>query len=172
MGEIEAIGNKLIVASDVDEQMQKEIFKFCLEKPNGKTIYFSTDGGGTYTALAIHDFLRALKKPPIIIGCGLVASSGIWIMSGVPLENRLALENTTFLIHSNSVEFEERMRVGAENEFQQLKKVQDRMQAILEDRLSFKKGQLSRLLAKESYFDVTQAIEYGLIYQTIRCDET
>ena len=65
-------------------------------------IYLNTYGGSCYDMLAIYDEIKALTKEYIVnIYCvGKVMSAGTIIMLAVPLENRYAYANTTFMYHT------------------------------------------------------------------------
>lgn len=72
--------------------------------PYGITINLSTPGGFVYNGLSMFDYINKLNKRRDIniVASGLVASMGITLLLSVPLEHRVATENTTFMIHSVS----------------------------------------------------------------------
>ena len=51
------------------------------------------------SGFAIYDMLRYVESPVTVVGMGLVASAAALIYLSVPTERRLALPNSTYLIH-------------------------------------------------------------------------
>ena len=65
-------------------------------------ILLSSPGGHVESGDVIHDIVKFISAPVNMIGTGWVASAGTHIFLGVPLERRVCLENTRFLIHQPS----------------------------------------------------------------------
>lgn len=65
-------------------------------------ILLSSPGGHVESGDVIHDIVKFIRAPVNMIGTGWVASAGTHIFLGVPLERRVCLENTRFLIHQPS----------------------------------------------------------------------
>ena len=51
------------------------------------------------SGFAIYDMIRYVESPVTVVGMGLVASAAALIYLSVPSERRLALPNSTYLIH-------------------------------------------------------------------------
>jgi ATP-dependent Clp protease protease subunit len=65
-------------------------------------IFVSSPGGHVESGDAIHDMIRFIKPKVWMIATGWAASAGSLIFVAVPLERRLCLPNTRFLLHQPS----------------------------------------------------------------------
>ena len=59
----------------------------------------SSPGGHVESGDAIHDMIRFVRAPVTTVGTGWVASAGAHIFLAPPLERRVCLPNTRFMIH-------------------------------------------------------------------------
>ena len=62
-------------------------------------IFINSPGGDVDAGYAIFDMARFVSCPVTMIGMGLVASAAALVLLAVPAERRLALPNSTYLIH-------------------------------------------------------------------------
>lgn len=62
-------------------------------------IILNSQGGHVESGDTIFDMIRFVKPTVKIIGTGWVASAGALIYSSVPVEDRLSLPNTRYLLH-------------------------------------------------------------------------
>ncbi len=65
-------------------------------------ILVSSPGGHLESGDAIHDIVRFISAPVNMIGTGWVGSAATHLYLAVPLERRVCLPNTRFLIHQPS----------------------------------------------------------------------
>jgi ATP-dependent Clp protease, protease subunit len=63
------------------------------------TLILNSQGGHVEAGDTIHDMIRFVPAPVRIVGTGWVASAGALIYVSVPVERRLCLPNTRFLLH-------------------------------------------------------------------------
>ncbi|MBS7378700.1 MAG: ATP-dependent Clp protease proteolytic subunit, partial [Sphaerochaetaceae bacterium] len=62
-------------------------------------VYINSPGGDVDSGFAIYDMIRYVESPVTVVGMGPVASAAALIYLSVPSERRLALPNSTYLIH-------------------------------------------------------------------------
>lgn len=62
----------------------------------------SSPGGHVESGDAIHDIVRYISAPVTMIGTGWVGSAATHVYLSVPIERRVCLPNTRFLIHQPS----------------------------------------------------------------------
>src|SRR5690606_14511559 len=62
-------------------------------------LLISSPGGHVESGDAIHDMIRFVNAPVIVIGSGWVASAGTHIFLAAEKQNRVCLPNTRFMIH-------------------------------------------------------------------------
>jgi len=65
-------------------------------------LFINSPGGHVESGDSIFDVIRFIKAKVKIIGTGWVASAGALIYSAPPVEQRLALPNTRFMLHQPS----------------------------------------------------------------------
>ena len=62
-------------------------------------IMINSQGGHVESGDTIHDIIRFIRPPVLMIGTGWVASAGVHIFLSVAKESRYCLPNTRFMIH-------------------------------------------------------------------------
>ena len=62
-------------------------------------VLVSSPGGHVESGDAIHDMIRFVRAPVTTVGSGWVASAGAHIFLAPPMERRVCLPNTRFMIH-------------------------------------------------------------------------
>lgn len=126
-------------------------------------IYLSSYGGEIYSGLAIYDAIRASPCDVVIYANGKIMSAGtiIYLAGDV----RIAAKHTTFMMHSASSGAEGKIK-DMEIDVQEGKRLNGVILDILAERTKMKKNWWYRkILSHDSYFDVNQAKEWGLISQ-------
>jgi len=63
------------------------------------TVYINSPGGDVDAGFAIYDAVRYISSPVTMVGLGLVASAASLVLLAVPMERRVGLPNSTYLIH-------------------------------------------------------------------------
>ncbi len=93
----------IIISGEVDQELaQKVTAQLLILQELGDApvkLFLNSQGGHVEAGDTIHDMIRFVRPPVIIIGTGWVASAGVTIYLAVPRERRLALPNTRFMIH-------------------------------------------------------------------------
>lgn len=121
-------------------------------------IFLHTYGGDLYDHYTIRRAIRELnsRKPVDIMVTGHCASAGITILTSVPLANRFAADNSSFMIHASTEPFSQDEVLGPFNE---------KLLAELCAETAIEPGSLRRLYAsrQDFEFDASVAIELGLI---------
>lgn len=124
-------------------------------------IYLSSYGGEIYSALSIYDAIRACPCDVYIYANSKIMSAGtiIYLAGDV----RIAAKHTTFMLHSASSGVEGKIK-DLEIDVQEGKRLNNVMLELLAERTKMKKNWWYRkILSHDTYFDVNQAREYGLI---------
>lgn len=62
--------------------------------------FLSTPGGSMDSLISIADAMRTIVFPLAVVGTGLIASAGCWLIASGQKGNRYAYESTRFLLHS------------------------------------------------------------------------
>ena len=120
----------------------------------------------SYNYFAIYDMIRFVKSPVIMIGMGLVASAAAFIILAVPKERRVALPDSSYLIHQPL----SKMRGTAteiEIHAQQLEKIKAKINKDISDATGKNLKQVEKDTDRDFWMDASQALEYGLISKIV-----
>ena len=130
------------------------------------SLYINSPGGSVSAGLAIYDTMQYIKCDVSTICMGMAASMGAFLLAGGTKGRRMALPNSTIMIHQPSG--------GAQGQATDIKIVADRILYIrkrLNEILAANTGQpLSQIeidTERDNYMTAQAAMEYGLIDQVI-----
>ena len=130
------------------------------------SLYINSPGGSVSAGLAIYDTMQYIKCDVSTICMGMAASMGAFLLAGGTKGKRMALPNSTIMIHQPSG--------GAQGQATDIKIVADRILYIrkrLNEILASNTGQpLSQIeidTERDNYMTAQAAMEYGLIDQVI-----
>lgn len=93
----------ILLSGEINKESADRFIKDLLilenENPDPVKVLINSPGGDVDAGFAIYDMIRFVSCPVTIIGIGLVASAAALVLLAVPAERRLALENSSYLIH-------------------------------------------------------------------------
>ncbi len=130
------------------------------------SLYINSPGGSVSAGLAIYDTMQYIKCDVSTICMGMAASMGAFLLSGGAKGKRLALPNSTIMIHQPSG--------GAQGQATEIK--------IVAERILYLRNQLNKILAdntgqplskieidteRDNYMSAEEAKAYGLIDEVI-----
>ena len=130
------------------------------------SLYINSPGGSVSAGLAIYDTMQYIKCDVSTICMGMAASMGAFLLAGGTKGKRLALPNSTIMIHQPSG--------GAQGQATDIK--------IVAERILYLRNQLNKILAdntgqplskieidteRDNYMSAQEAKEYGLIDEVI-----
>ena len=87
------------INKDKADDFTRQILVLDSESSDPIYVYINSPGGDVDSGFAIYDMARFVSSPVTMIGMGLVASAAALIYLAVPAERRLALPDSTYLIH-------------------------------------------------------------------------
>ncbi len=126
----------------------------------------NSQGGHVESGDTIFDMIRFCKAPVKIIGTGWVASAGALIFVAPPVERRVCLPNTRFLIHQ-PMGGTMGSAVDMAIEAQEIVKMRKRLNQIF----AAQTGQPFKKVEKDSdrnyWMSAAEAKEYGLVGKII-----
>jgi ATP-dependent protease ClpP protease subunit len=156
-GEINFDSTSKVINEILETQQNKEILEILL--------YITSGGGFFYPAFALYDIIKSSIIPVTTIALGYCASSAVPILQAG--KTRKASKNTVFMIHHSSNMIEN----TPFNEFnKQVDQYQIEHGKFLE--LTISKSYIKRdffeTLSTSFYFDVSKALELGLIDEVLK----
>lgn len=164
--EVEENNKDVLSKFGIDENMFWSINKV----PN-INIYLSTFGGEIYEMFAIYDEIKKLNEYyDVNIYCvGKVMSAGTIIMLAVPLEQRFAYKNTTFMYHTIAMYGIEGKIPEMEENVDECKRLHKMMMNIYKEQTKLPKEKLNEVYncKKDWFITPEQAIKYGVISKIV-----
>jgi len=128
------------------------------------TIVLNTPGGEWYNGLAIYDTIKSCKNHITIIGVGHVMSMGTVIMQAA--DDRLVSANCRLMIHYGSDGFvgnsKDMVEAGKETAFAQKKQEDMYLARIHEQKPTYSRAALRKLLSVDTYLTPDEFVKLGL----------
>lgn len=131
------------------------------------SLYINSPGGSVTAGMAIYDTMNYIKCDVSTICMGMAASMGAFLLSGGTKGKRMALPNSTIMIHQPSG--------GAQGQAteisivaEQILKTKKRLNEILASNTGKPLEIIERDTERDNYMTADEALEYGLIDRVIR----
>lgn len=93
----------IVISGEITQQLAasvtSQLLALAAESDDPITAYINSQGGHVESGDTIHDLVRFVRAPVLMVGTGWVASAGALVYVAVPREQRYCLPNTRFLLH-------------------------------------------------------------------------
>lgn len=93
----------VVISGQVNQRLaasvMAQLLALAADSDKPVNVFINSQGGHVESGDTIHDIIRFVKPRVRMIGTGWVASAGALIFVAVPLEDRLCLPHTRFLLH-------------------------------------------------------------------------
>ncbi|MCA9584713.1 MAG: ATP-dependent Clp protease proteolytic subunit [Myxococcales bacterium] len=165
----------VLVFGEVDTRLAQtvsaQLFALAASSDAPIRVVLHSQGGHVEAGDTIHDVVRAIAPPVVMIGTGWVASAGALIYAAADKERRFALPNTRFLLH------EPRGGVGGVEsdvaiEAEQIVRMRERLCTIFARATGRDKERVAADTLRNFWMSATEAREYGLVHRVVeRLDE-
>ncbi|MEJ2419223.1 MAG: ATP-dependent Clp protease proteolytic subunit, partial [Exilibacterium sp.] len=130
------------------------------------TLILSSPGGHVESGDVIHDMIHYIDAPVTIVGTGWVGSAAAHIFLSPPIERRLCLPNTRFLIHQPAG--------GAGGpasdiaiQAEQIVKTRERIARVIARQTGQPLDRVMLDIERDFWMNTEQAISYGLVSRVI-----
>lgn len=150
------------INQDVARDVSEKLLILAAHSQDDIKVFINSQGGHVESGDTIFDMIRFCGAPVKVVGTGWVASAGALIYAAPPVENRICLPNTRFMIHqplggmSGSA-------TDVAIEAKEIVKMRARLNQIFADQT----GQPVEKVAKDSdrnyWMSAEEAIKYGLV---------
>ena len=129
------------------------------------TLEITSEGGDTYSALALYNKIKARKAPVTTVANALCMSAAVLVFAAG--RERLMLPNTVFMVHeyqynpSGTVSKVRRVSDQAMRE-------QSLYAKLLSDNSNLTQQKWIKMMNAETYFNEQEAIKYGLGHKVLK----
>ena len=126
-----------------------------------------SQGGHVEAGDAIHDVLRFVRTPILMMGTGWVASAGAFIYVAANRDSRFATPNTRFLLHQPLGGVRGRAS-DIEIEAQQILSIRERHNRALAEATGQPFERIVRDTDRNHWMNAEEAVAYGLVGRIVR----
>ena len=148
------------------DRLIKDLIVLESESSEPVRIYINSPGGDVDAGFAIYDMVRFVSCPVIMVGMGLVASAAALVLLAVPAERRVALPNSSYLIHQPLSE----MRGNAteiEIHAKQLEKMKEKINSIIAQATGTALEKVAVDTDRDCWLTADEALSYGLVSRIV-----
>ena len=169
------LNDRIIVLSDeVNSQtaslvVAQLLFLDCQDSEKDISLYINSPGGSVTDGLAIYDTMQYIKCDVSTICVGMAASMGAFLLSSGAKGKRIALPNSSILIHQPLIGGHgltgqtTDIEIAAKN----LVQTKERLNRILAENCGKTVEDLARDTDRDNWLTAQEALEYGLVDKVI-----
>ena len=160
----------LLLTGEINKEMADKLIKDLLvleaESQEPVKLYINSPGGDVDSGFAIYDMIRFVSCPVTIIGLGLVASAAALVLLAVPLERRIGLPNSSYLIHQPLSEMKGNA-TDIEIHAMQLEKIKAKINRMIAEATGKSLEKVAHDTDRDYWLDADDAVKYGLISRIV-----
>jgi ATP-dependent Clp protease protease subunit len=129
-------------------------------------IFIDSPGGDADAGYAIFDMIRFVKPPVWTIGMGLVASAAAIIQLASPLDRRVGLPNSHYLIHQ-PLSGIRGVATDIEIHARELDKLREKINRLIAEETGAAYEQVEKDTDRDYWMNAEEAAAYGLISRVV-----
>ena len=160
----------LLLTGEINKEMADKLIKDLLvleaESQEPVKLYINSPGGDVDSGFAIYDMIRFVSCPVTIVGMGLVASAAALVLLAVPLERRIGLPNSSYLIHQPLSEMKGNA-TDIEIHAMQLEKIKAKINRMIAEATGKSLEKVAHDTDRDYWLDADDAVKYGLISRIV-----
>ena len=153
------------IMKDLSEKIIKQLILLEAAGDDPIKIFIDSPGGDADAGYAIYDMVRFIKPEVIMIGMGLVASAAALVLLAVPVERRIGLPNSNYLIHQ-PLSGIRGVATDIEIHARQIEKLRKKINLLISNETGKPVETVEKDTDRDCWLDASEAIAYGLISKT------
>ena len=154
------------INKDSADKFIKDLLVLDAESQDPIKVFINSPGGDVDAGFAIYDMVRFVSCPVIMIGMGLVASAASLVLLAVPAERRVALPNSSYLIHQPLSEMKGNA-TDIEIHALQLEKVKAKLNSIISEATGTDLETVAADTDRDHWLNAEEARSYGLVSRIV-----
>jgi ATP-dependent Clp protease, protease subunit len=154
------------VNKDLGEKIVKQLLLLEADSDEPIKLFIDSPGGDADAGYAIYDMIRFIKPDVYIVGMGLVASAGALILLAAPIDRRIALPNSHYLIHqplSGMKGVASDLQIHAE----EVEKLRNKINELIAKETGQTVDKVSRDTDRDFWMSAQEAKDYGLVSKIV-----
>ncbi len=160
----------IMLSGEINKESAELVIKQLLvlegESNDPVKIFINSPGGDVDAGYAIFDMVRFISCPVTMIGMGLVASAAALVLLAVPAERRLALPNSTYLIHQ-PMSGMKGVATDIEIHALHLEKLRAKLDALIAQETGRTPEQVNKDTERDHWLSSSEALSYGLVSRIV-----
>ena len=161
----------IMLSGEINKESAELVIKQLLvlegESNDPVKIFINSPGGDVDAGYAIFDMVRFISCPVTMIGMGLVASAASLVLLAVPAEQRLALPNSTYLIHQ-PMSGMKGVATDIEIHALHLEKLRTKLDALIAQESGRTPEQVNADTERDHWLSSSEALAYGLVSRIVK----
>ncbi|AFG36562.1 ATP-dependent Clp protease proteolytic subunit [Spirochaeta africana] len=160
----------ILLSGEVNKELAERVVRQLLLMESASDdpikVFIDSPGGDVDAGYAIFDMLRFVKPEVYTIGMGLVASAGALILLAAPLERRIGLPNSHYLIHQplsgirgNATEIEIHAR--------EIERTKVKLNQLIADETGQPLDKVQKDTDRDYWMSAAEAQDYGLLSRIV-----
>jgi ATP-dependent Clp protease protease subunit len=160
----------IVISGEINQALAEKVTKqlLILQEMGNEPIklFINSQGGHVEAGDTIHDMIKFIKPPVIVIGTGWVASAAITIYLAAEKQNRYSLPNTRYMIHQPLGGISgQATDIGIEAE--EILRVRKRINTIISEATDQPLEKVEKDTDRNYWLSAYEAIDYGIVNQVI-----
>ncbi|WP_320129582.1 ATP-dependent Clp protease proteolytic subunit [uncultured Sphaerochaeta sp.] len=160
----------IMLSGEINKESAEQVIKQLLvlegESSEPVRIFINSPGGDVDGGYAIFDMVRFVTCPVFMIGMGLVASAAALVLLAVPVERRIALPNSSYLIHQ-PMSGMKGVATDIEIHALQIQKLRNKLDALIAKETGNTIEKVNSDTERDHWLSSEEAKEYGLVSKIV-----
>ena len=160
----------IILSGEINKDLAERVIRQLLlleADGNGPIkVFIDSPGGDADAGFAIYDMIRFVKPDVYTIGMGLVASAGAIILLAAPLDRRIALPNSHYLIHQ-PLSGMRGVATEIEIHANELEKLRIKINKLISEETGVDVEKVGQDTDRDYWMNAKEAQEYKLVSQIV-----
>lgn len=161
---------KILLSGEINKELAERVVKqlLVLDGESNDTIYLyiNSPGGDVDAGYAMFDMVRYINSPVVMVGMGLVASAAALLYLAVPREKRVALPNSSYLIHQ-PMSGMKGVATDIEIHANHLEALKDKLNHLISEETGKPLKEVAKDTDRDYWLDAQAALAYGLVGKII-----
>ena len=160
----------VLLSGEINKESADEVIRQLLvlegESSDPIRLYINSPGGDVDAGYAIFDMVRFINAPVTMIGMGLVASAAVLVLLAVPSERRVALPNSTYLIHQ-PMSGMRGVATDIEIHAQYLERLRAKLDSLIAGETGKSVEEVANDTDRDHWLTSDEALSYGLVSRIV-----
>nr|WP_321265379.1 ATP-dependent Clp protease proteolytic subunit [uncultured Sphaerochaeta sp.] len=161
----------ILLSGEINKESAESVIKQMLilegESDEPIKIFINSPGGDVDAGYAIFDMARFITAPVTMVGMGLVASAAALVLLAVPKEQRIALPNSTYLIHQ-PMSGMKGVATDIEIHAKHLEKLREKLDKLIAQETGKSLEEVRSDTERDHWLSADEAQSYGLVSRIVK----